>query len=132
MMFNNRKSFFDYDSMAYKPAPNAQEVIRMNIIKEEDKYKMFVPLAGYSKENISIEYKDNMLKLIVSEKKDGNFEGFKYYRRDFSYGSKKRSFRLPKSIDIDAIDAKMDNGILEINLPIIPKEKRIQTIKINH
>ncbi|NIT56811.1 MAG: Hsp20 family protein, partial [Aliifodinibius sp.] len=56
--------------------------------------------------------------------------GKNYHRVESSYGSFSRSFQLPDSIDEDSIDAKYENGMLNI---IIKKseEKVKKQIKIS-
>ncbi|MDE6140919.1 MAG: Hsp20/alpha crystallin family protein [Alistipes sp.] len=40
-----------------------------------------------------------------------------YLRREFSYSSFRQSFTLPESIERDKISAKMENGVLKIEIP---------------
>lgn len=40
-----------------------------------------------------------------------------YLRREFSYSSFRQSFTLPESIERDKISAKMENGVLRIEIP---------------
>lgn len=40
-----------------------------------------------------------------------------YLRRDFYYSSFRQSFTLPESIERDKISAKMENGVLKIEIP---------------
>ena len=46
-----------------------------------------------------------------------------YSRREFGYNSFSRSFSLPKSINVEKIVAKHENGILSISLPKKEEEK---------
>lgn len=49
-----------------------------------------------------------------------------YLRREFSYGSFRRSFILPDNIDKTKISATMKNGVLTIDLPKREEEKAAQ------
>lgn len=40
-----------------------------------------------------------------------------YLRREFFYGSFRQSFTLPESIERDKISARMENGVLRIEIP---------------
>ena len=46
----------------------------------------------------------------------------KFIRTERSYGKTSRSIRLPQGIDVNAIRASMDNGVLNISIPK-PEEK---------
>jgi HSP20 family protein len=56
-------------------------------------------------------------------KKDG------YYRLERTMGSFSRSLTLPEGIDADAVNAKFDNGVLEVRIPK-PAEAKPRRIQI--
>ena len=48
----------------------------------------------------------------------------KYLRREFSYSKFQQAFVLPDNVDVDKIDASVNNGVLTIDLPkLSPDEK---------
>lgn len=59
---------------------------------------------------------DNREKMSDEDKKT-------YLRREFSYGSFRRSFILPENIDKTGISATMKNGVLSIDLPKKEEDK---------
>lgn len=89
-------------------------------IKENDKeFSLEFAAPGKAKEDFKIEVDENILK-VSSEKQDEKEEKDekgRYTRREFSYHSFVRSFRLPDNVDVDKIEANYKNGILHINLP---------------
>ena len=50
-----------------------------------------------------------------------------YHMIERQYGSFRRSFNIPDVVDIDKVDAKLEDGVLRI---ILPKIERTQTKKI--
>jgi len=66
------------------------------------------------------------------ENKKDNNDTKKYSRIECSYGKFSRSFTLPENANIDNIQAKMENGTLEVILPKIEpsKQKQRKTIQI--
>jgi HSP20 family protein len=40
-----------------------------------------------------------------------------YHQREFGQASVRRSWSMPRSIDLDRVDATYDSGILSIDLP---------------
>ena len=56
----------------------------------------------------------------------------KYTKIECSYGKFSRSFTLPENTDINKIQAKMENGVLEVHLPKLEptKQEQRKTIQI--
>ena len=99
-----------------------------DIIKHNDiKYDIQVALAGYSKEDIDIEVKENTLS-IKSVKKDEDDKVEVLHR-----GIAKRFFERHFTIadDVKVKDASLKNGLLIVSLErIVPEHKKLRTIKI--
>ncbi len=55
----------------------------------------------------------------------------RYLRREFGYSSFSRSFRLPDTVDANAVSAKYENGLLIVNLPkTAPVAPEVTTVTI--
>jgi HSP20 family protein len=95
-------------TFAYKPAAN---------VREDDKtYTIELALPGFTKEEISINFEDEIL--TVSAGKQTTENQPKYTWNEFGFRSKyERSFQLPETINADEISASFENGILYVNLP---------------
>ena len=93
-------------------------------LKETDKeYTITADLPGVDKENISLTYDNGYLTIaakrenIVEDKDEG------YVRQERSYGEFRRCFYM-NNIDDSAIDAKFNNGVLNIKAPKLEEEKK--------
>ena len=99
-----------------------------DIIKHSDtKYDIQIALAGYSKEDINIEVKENTLS-IKSVKKDEDDKVEVLHR-----GIAKRFFERHFTIadDVKVKDASLKNGLLIVSLErIVPEHKKQRTITI--
>ncbi len=62
----------------------------------------------------------NHMLTISAERKE---EGKTFSKREFTYGSFKRSFSLPETVKEEKIKAKYENGILRLVLPKKEQEK---------
>ena len=72
---------------------------------------------GMKKEDFKINVDGNML-TISSEKEEKKEEkDEKYTRKEYSYSSFSRSFTLPEDVKQDALDAKYEDGVLNLRLP---------------
>ena len=102
-----------------------------NIHRVDDhNYKIEVALAGYSKEDIEIELKENNLTVRNKLKeKVVNDNGNGVIHKGISTRQFERSFTI--SEDIKVKDAELINGLLTIDLErIIPEEKKARLISI--
>ena len=96
--------------LTYKPAANVSE--------DENKYSIELALPGFSKEEVSIKFEEEILTVTAGRQPKEDVKGPKYTWNEFGFKSKyERSFQLPETIDTDAISATFENGILNISLP---------------
>ncbi len=116
--------FFDNDWMirANATAP------AINVIENDKDYKVEVAAPGMSKEDFDVHIGENNELVITMEKKSEKNEDDKndkkYLRREFSYSKFQQAFVLPDNVDLDKIDASVNNGVLTIDLPkLSPDEK---------
>ena len=97
----------------------------VNILENETSFKILIALPGFQREDLSITIEDEVL-TIASEKTWEQGEKDRWTLKEFKLGTFKRSFVLPTSIDANQIEAKVENGLLEVNLA----KKAKQTIAI--
>ena len=100
-----------------------------NIVKTgEYTYDVELALAGFSKDDIDVEYKDNMLTVKSKEKaKDDDVNGMLHR------GISKRWFAKAFTIadDVEVKGAELKDGLLKISMErIIPEGKRARTIEV--
>jgi HSP20 family protein len=102
---------------------------RVDISEDELTVFVQVELPGVKKEDVKLTINDENVLSIKGEKKKDESKDKVYVRSERSYGSFERSFRLSDNINKDSINAKYDNGILNISFqkkePQKPKEVNI-------
>ena len=100
----------------------------INIIENEKDFRVELAVPGTTKEDFKVNVNaDNELVISLEkrsekEEKEGDKdkkEGHRgtYLRREFSYTSFQQSFSLPDDVDRQKISAKVENGVLTIDLP---------------
>lgn len=96
----------------------------VSIQEGPDSLALAAELPGLSEEDISIDVENHVL-TISGEKEDRREESEdgRYHLLERSFGSFKRSFTLPRSIDAGAISARFDNGVLHVTLPKAAESK---------
>lgn len=100
-----------------------------NIVKTGDyTYDVELALAGFSKDDIDVEYKDNMLTVKSKEKpKEDDKDGMLHR------GISKRWFAKAFTIadDVEVKGAELKDGLLKISMErIIPEGKKARTIEV--
>ena len=103
-----------------------------NVIEGKESFKIELSVAGFSKDQIGIQYQDNLL-LVKGTSDDKPNENERYLSREFGLKSFLRRFSIPKTADTDLISALFSNGILTITIPKKEevKEKEPKDIIIN-
>ena len=97
-------------------------------IKKVDKenYQLEMALAGFSKDDIEVEAKENTLSVSAksSDKYDDSF-----VHRGIAQRAFKRQWTLMEHLEVQ--DAKFKDGVLVVDMKLnLPEEKKPRTIKI--
>ena len=128
--FDNVFDHFErmFDDELYR-MPTATNFPPYNIVKTGDyTYDVELALAGFSKDDIDVEYKDNMLTVKSKEKsKDDDVDGMLHR------GISKRWFSKAFTIadDVEVKGAELKDGLLKISMErIIPEGKKARTIEV--
>lgn len=100
---------------------NVKSIKHKSYVKE-DLYLLEFAAPGYEKDEISISVDDNILTLSADIKESDKT----FWKTSFS-----SRFRLPIDADGTSIKAKLDKGILIIEIFKIKQEKSLKTIKID-
>ena len=119
--------FFDNDFMtranATAPAIN---------VKENDKeYTVELAAPGLKKDDFNVNIdRDGNLHIHMESKNEKKDEDKKshYLRREFSYSKFEQTLLLPDDVHKDKIEAKVNDGVLTVNLPKTEK-KEDKTLK---
>jgi HSP20 family protein len=111
-LFNN---LFDTPTVA--SAPVRRFAPATDLIESDTHYILRADLPGLSEDDVNIEFEGNVLSVSGERKSEHEHRGQGHYRVERSYGSFRRSLRLPEGVDAGAIKANFDKGVLEITVP---------------
>lgn len=90
----------------------------VNVKETADDFVIELAAPGMEKTDFKINFKNNVI--TISSERENEKEETKgnYTRREFSYQSFQRSFTVPENaIMSDKIEARYNNGILQVTLP---------------
>lgn len=123
--------FFDTDFMgrANATAP------AINVKESDGEYTVELAAPGLKKEDFNVNIdRDGNLHIHMESKAELKDEDKKshYLRREFSYSKYEQTLLLPDDVDKDRIEAKVNDGVLTVNLPKVEKlpEKTMKQIEV--
>jgi len=93
-----------------------------DLFETSDKYYLIAELPGLVEDDIMIEVEGAFLKL-KGERTTKN-EAISYYQIERSFGLFRRTFRFPQPIEKNIINAKLKDGLLEIEISKYNKSER--------
>jgi len=93
-------------------------------MREKDgKLVLRADLPGLSSNDVEVNIEDDVLTISGERRNESESEDGGTYRSERSYGRFERRIALPEGIDANAIEAKFDNGVLELSAPLPPKKE---------
>ena len=112
--------FFDTNWMA-KANATAPAI---NVLDNEKSYELELAAPGLTKDDfkVSLDEEGNLsidMEKKVDEKADKKHGH--YLRREFSYSKYQQIMTLPDDADREKIEAKVENGVLLVNIPKVVK-----------
>ncbi|HXU93217.1 MAG TPA: Hsp20/alpha crystallin family protein [Gallionella sp.] len=93
--------------------------IKMEVSEVDGAYKVKAEIPGVKKEDIHVSIEGNRVAISAEVKKEKEEkEGGRLICSERSYGKSFRSFTLDHEVDEAAAQAKYNDGVLEITLPM--------------
>jgi HSP20 family protein len=126
--FDNLFENWDLNMQAFDSLQPKGGFPKVNVIESEKSYDVEIAVAGFDKDDVELELKDNALFIKADkhvEKCDGDDEECKtYLTKEIASRSFRRTVVFPGEINVDDISASYENGIItckigkaEIDLP---------------
>jgi HSP20 family protein len=111
----------------------ATNVPSVNIVESPTHYTIEMAAPGLEKKDFKISAEDKMITISAEKKEERKEEKPNYMRKEFSFNTFTRSFRLPENCLMDKIDARYENGVLFLHLPKkeVTITKPIKEIKVS-
>ena len=122
LMSNFFDDFFDTNWM---PKMNSTAPA-VNVKEDVEKYTMEIAVPGLKKEYCRVNVTNQgCLEVKLENKMEHKDEDKKehYLRREFYYTNFEQTYALPENVDPEKITAKVDNGILRIEMPKFTKKE---------
>ena len=117
--------FSDFFDTEYMPKANCTAPA-INVKENDKAYIVELAAPGMQKEDFNVHLNDEGNLVVKMEKKQENKEEDKnarYLRREFSYSRFEQTLLLPDDVDKEQIKAKVEHGVLTVELPKVVEEK---------
>ncbi len=118
-MSNMLSLFDDFFNRFYEEESSEDNfrAMAMDITEHDKEFRILANLPGFKKENVKISVHDNQLLIeAVCDEKQEEKQGTMYRCERYS-GSYRRNLNLPENADVSAINAKMEDGVLNVSIP---------------
>lgn len=89
----------------------------VNVSGDANSYFITLDMPGLKQEDISIEIKNDTLKIHGEKQTESENKDRHFYRVERCYGSFERTLALPGDVIVDEIEANMKDGVLSLTLP---------------
>ena len=101
--------------------------------ESDDTFTIVANIPGVNHDNLNINVHDGVLTIAVEIPQPEYDEGVKALMQERFYGNLSRRFNLPHEIDVEAVEASYDGGVLTLTLPKAEAAKPRQiSVKVNH
>ena len=123
--------FFNRSVSDFVGSDVAMSQAAVNVVETEDAVKLEVAAPGFDKQDFTVNIENDFLTIVGKHEVNTEETKERYTRREFSVNSFKRSFKLPKTVNQEAITAVYDKGILNVTLGKKEEAKpAVKTIEI--
>ena len=126
-MLPMRKYYLDSIFDDFMDRNDQMDVMKCDIYEKDGAYHIEADIPGFKKDEISVECEDGYVTITAekdSENEDKDEER-KYLKRERNYSKTTRKFYVG-DIESDKIEAKYENGILNI---VVPKQEKLPNKK---
>ena len=116
--------FFDFGRMMPQVSSelygkHARNLMKTDVREGEKSYELDIDLPGFSKDEITVQLENGYLSISAAKGLDKDHENKdgKYIRRERYAGSMSRTFYVGDQLTEQDIQAKFENGILQLTVP---------------
>ena len=99
----------------------------INVMENETQYIVELAAPGLRKEDFQVHVnEDGNLTIKMEQKNEVKEENEKthYLRREFSYSKYEQTLLLPEDVDREGIAARVNDGVLRVDLPKVKKQEQ--------
>lgn len=115
---------FPTDWSSLRSASFVHGLPAVDVVDREDEVIVRAEVPGVRKEDLKVSLSDGEITIEGCTEHEEEEKRTDYYCHEISYGAFKRAVELPAGVDTSKAEAKMKDGVLEIQLPKLERAKR--------
>lgn len=109
----------------FREGMDVEPQIKMDVKEVDGQYLVKAEIPGVNKDDIHVTVDGNRVSISAEVKREKEEkDGERVIRSERSYGMASRSFSLADEVDQSKVQAKYNNGVLELTLPKKPGSSR--------
>ena len=110
------------DLSSWRPAVDVRE--------RDGQLQVHVELPGVNEKDVKVALENDTLVIQGERRHEERRKEEGVYRSEISYGSFYRAIPLPEGAEADKANAKFNNGVLEISMPVAKSRQSVRQIPI--
>ena len=115
--------FVGSDMAATQPA--------VNVVETNTEFRLELAAPGFEKQDFTLSVEKDYLTISAKHEQKQETEEERFTRREFRVDSFQHAFKLPQTVNQEAVKAVYENGILNVTLPKKEEAKAVsKTIAI--
>lgn len=119
-----------FDTLWNRGVASPGNTLPIDLVEQDDALFVRAGLPGLRPEDVQINLDGNILTIKGETKAEWQKEDAKVYHREHRYGAFTRSLRLPKNLNLDAVEANVEHGTVVVRIPKLeetkPQSRRIE------
>jgi HSP20 family protein len=112
------------------PAASAKFVPAGDVVETDSNFQITLELPGVKLEDVVVEFVDDRLQISGNKKVACDESSKACHCHERRAGEFKRTFAFPVAVDAEKIDARLENGLLQVTLPkatqVLPRKIEIK------
>lgn len=101
----------------------------VNISEDQNNYMLSLAAPGMKKDDFKVDLEGDTLTIHAEKESEKEDSSRRFTRREYEYRSFSRSFTLPEGVDKEKIDARYENGVLQLTLTKKEEAKKKNPVK---
>jgi HSP20 family protein len=106
------------------PRSRGKLELALDLYETEENIVLRAAMPGATKEDITVEFEDQLLTVKAAVNPFERPEGSKSLLQESTHGEVTRTLRIPHKLDVENTKGRFTDGILEVTFPKKPEAKR--------